>query len=192
MIPLGKTYDEIPSELVDFIERQSVFFVASAPSGAEGHVNVSPKGLTPLRVLSPSHVAYLDLTGSGNETSAHLAQNGRVTLMLCSFEKAPLILRLYGMGRTVLEGNSEWPQLRAAFPDLPGTRQIILVNVARVQTSCGHGVPEFSPPSPRDIMIKWAAKKGPEEIRAYWREKNVASLDGLPTPLGLKLAKVEP
>src|SRR5262245_35191990 len=138
---MGKTYESITPELREFIERQRMFFVASAPLDAHGHVNVSPKGLDSLRVLGEKRIAYLDMTGSGNETSAHVEENGRITVMFCAFEGSPKILRLYGRGRTMLSGANGWPELAAHFEIRPGARQIIIIDIERVQTSCGFGVP---------------------------------------------------
>src|SRR5687768_7032610 len=140
---MGKTYECITSELRTFIEQQRMFFVATAALDPRGHVNVSPKGLDAFRVLGEKRVAYLDMTGSGNETSAHLEENGRITLMFCAFAGQPKILRLYGRGRTVLVGADGWAELAGNFQMRPGTRQIIVVDVERVQTSCGFGVPLF-------------------------------------------------
>ena len=180
---MGKTHDSITDDLRAFIERQHVFFVASAPLAAAGHVNVSPKGLDCLRLLSPMRVAYLDLTGSGNETSAHLVENGRVTLMFCGFDGKPMILRLYGRGRVVLPESHEWPEFAALFPAHPGARQVIVVDVTRVQTSCGFGVPEMAFVADRDVLQKWAQSNGPQKLAEYQQKKNVRSIDGLPTPL---------
>jgi hypothetical protein len=185
---MGKTHDSITGELRAFIERQHVFFVASAPLAAAGHVNVSPKGLDCLRVLSPLRVAYLDLTGSGNETSAHLLENGRVTLMFCGFEGKPMILRLYGRGRVVLPDSDDWSAFSALFPAHPGARQVIVVDVTRVQTSCGFGVPEMTFLADRDVLPKWAVSNGPEKLAEYQQKKNVKSIDGLPTPLAARHA----
>jgi Pyridoxamine 5'-phosphate oxidase len=182
---MGRTYDALPDEMAAFLARQPVFFVATAPSGSGGHVNLSPKGLGSLRVLSPTRLAYLDLTGSGNETSAHLLQNGRITLMACAFEGDPLILRVYGRGSVALPGSAEWDALRGLFPPQLGERQLVLVDVARVQTSCGHGVPLMDLRGPRSLLVRWAEKKGTEGLVAYRKEKNVASVDGLPTHLAV-------
>ena len=138
---MAKVYTHISDELAAFIVAQPLFFVASAPLAAEGHVNLSPKGLDCLRILGSNRVAYLDLTGSGNETSAHLAENGRITLMFCAFSGAPSILRLYGRGTVALPDTSAWNDLRGLFPNHAGARQIIAVDVERVQTSCGFAVP---------------------------------------------------
>jgi hypothetical protein len=163
-----------------FIRRQKVFFTASA--AAEGRVNVSPKGLDTLRILDPNRVAYLDLTGSGNETSAHLAATGRLTLMFCAFEGPPMILRLYGRGCVLHRGTEGYAELLSEFgPELPGARQIVVLDVDLVQTSCGYAVPLLEYRRDRPNLIRWAEAKGPEGIEAYWREKNIRSIDGLPT-----------
>ncbi len=180
---MGKVLDHLTPELQAFLERQRVFFVATAPVQS-GHVNLSPKGRDAFRVLAPGRVAYLDLTGSGNETSAHLLENGRITIMFCAFEGPPLILRLYGQGRAVLRGSAEWDQLKPRFADLPGARQIILVDLDHVQTSCGDGVPFMDFRAERDKIIQWAETKGEEGLEAYRQEKNLRSIDGLPTALG--------
>jgi hypothetical protein len=177
---MGKAVPEISSDLREFIESQPLFFVASAPLGREGHVNLSPKGLDTFRVLSPTRVAYLDLTGSGNETAAHLAENGRVTFMFCSMTAAPRILRLFGRGRVIREGATEWPELASFFPAFPGTRQIVVAELDRVQTSCGFGVPTMERPRQRDTLLKWAEAKGADGLERYRREKNGMSIDGLP------------
>lgn len=179
---MAKVLDCITPELKAFIEAQPVFFVASAPLAAEGHVNLSPKGLDCLRVLSPSRVAYLDLTGSGNETSAHLHENGRITFMFCAFTGAPRILRLYGTGEVVLPDTPGWAGLAGLFPEYPGTRQIIVAEISRVQTSCGFAVPLMDYDRQRDTLPRWAEAKG-DDLPAYRRQKNAMSIDGLPAPL---------
>jgi hypothetical protein len=181
---MGKFFDAILPQHRQFIEKQKIYFVASAPLSANGHVNVSPKGLDSFRVLSDSKVAYLDITGSGNETSAHVLENGRITLMFCSFDGPPLILRLYGKGRTVLPADAEWDGLAAFFNEIPlSTRQIILADVYQVQTSCGFGVPFYEYTGERDQSYKWAENKGEEGLAEYRAEKNRVSLDGLPTAM---------
>jgi hypothetical protein len=179
---MAKVVDCITPELRGFIEEQPLFFVASAPLADDGHVNLSPKGLDCLRVLGPHEVAYLDLTGSGNETAAHLAENGRITLMFCAFTGAPRILRLYGRGRVVLPGADGWDALRGLFPEYPGVRQVITARVTRVQTSCGFAVPRMEPAGQRDTLLRWAEAKG-DALPAYRAEKNARSIDGLPAPL---------
>lgn len=178
---MANVTQSISPELQAFIEAQHVFFVASAPSGPNGHVNLSPKGIDTFRVLDPNRVAYLDLTGSGNETAAHLLQNGRVTFMFCAFEGKPLILRLYGSGRAVAPESPEFALLAPHFPQLPGVRQIIVADLTRVQTSCGFGVPTMKFQAERDVLQQWARKKGEDGLRAYRDKKNRVSIDGLPT-----------
>jgi hypothetical protein len=180
---MGKVIDEISQELADFIRAQRVFFVATAPLGREGHVNLSPKGLDTFRILSPRRVAYADMTGSGNETSAHLAENSRITLMFCGFDERPKILRLYGRGRTILRSDREWKDLASPFEDHIGLRQIIVVDVTRVATSCGFGVPIMNFVDERGLLQEWATKKGKDALSAYHREKNIRSIDGLTAPL---------
>lgn len=181
---MAKVFSEMDLTHQQFIQKQQLFFVATAPLTAEGHVNVSPKGLDTLRILSPTCVAYLDLTGSGNETSAHLAENGRITLMFCSFDRQPLILRLYGQGEVVLPNQNNWTDLANHFEPALGTRQIIVVNIHRVQTSCGYGVPIYDYQMQRPTLSEWAQKKGPEKIAKYQVDKGSTSIDGLITPIG--------
>ena len=166
-----------------FIQKQKMFFVASAPLSGAGHVNVSPKGLDCFRILSDTRVMYMDIVGSGNETSAHILENGRITLMFCAYEGPPLILRLYGKGYTVLPGDEEWPKLSQSFDLLLGTRQIIVADVDMVQTSCGFSVPLYDYTGERDHAQKWAENKGVDGLEKYKEEKNRVSLDGLPTAM---------
>ena len=180
---MARAYDAITDDLRAFIEAQQIFFVASAPLGADGHVNMSPKGLEALRVLGTHRVAYLDLTGSGNETSAHLAENGRITLMFCAFNGPPNILRLYGQGEVALPGSPLWDELRPRFGDSPGARQIIVATIERVQTSCGFAVPYYDYVGQRDTLVRWANVKGEDGLAAYREEKNARSIDGLVPPL---------
>lgn len=180
---MAKTFDSITEELQKFIAEQHIFFVGTAPLSSAGHINVSPKGLDSFRVLSPNRVAYLDLTGSGNETSAHLQENGRITFMFCSFEEKPCILRLYGWGSTVIPESSDWESLYLLFPQIPGIRQIIVADIERVQTSCGFGVPLYEYQGQRQTLVDWAEKKGEIGIQEYHQQKNLISIDGLPTPL---------
>ena len=182
--PMAKVFDHITPELRQFITQQHLFFVATAPLGETGHVNVSPKGLDCFRVLSPNRVAYLDLTGSGNETSAHLQENGRITFMFCAFHGAPSILRLYGVGQTLLPTADEWQSLVEEFPAIPGVRQIIVADIDRVQTSCGHGVPLYEHQGARSQLVSWAEKKGAAGLAAYHQQKNRLSIDGLWSAIG--------
>jgi hypothetical protein len=149
----------------------------------DGRVNVSPKGLDTLSVVTEDRVVWLNLTGSSNETAAHLRENDRITLMFCAFEGDPLILRLYGRGRAVRRQDADWAALRRHFPDLPGERQIIVLDIDSVQTSCGYAVPQYTYAGERDTLARWAEKKGPTGLIDYWREKNQVSIDGLPTNL---------
>jgi hypothetical protein len=176
---MGKVLDALDDKLTEWIGRQHVFFVATAPS-AGGHVNLSPKGHDCLRVIDPSTVAYLDLTGSGVETIAHTRENGRITVMLCAFEGPPLILRLYGEGQAHANGSPRYEELRPRFPDLPGARSIVTVAVDRVQTSCGYSIPFMDYRDERPTLQQWATRQGEDGLREYWQEKNVESIDGLP------------
>lgn len=177
---MGRTYDEIDDALAAWIAEQPVFFVATAPSGDGGHVNVSPKGYDSFRRLGPRRVAYLDLTGSGAETIAHLRQNGRITFMFCSFGAKPNILRLYGRGHPVFPGDRDFAQLVAHFDPVPGIRAVITADLERMATSCGYGVPLMSLEGERPTMAEWGARKGPDGIVAYQAKQNRSSIDGLP------------
>ena len=180
---MAKFYDSIEPAQQVFIEKQKMFFTGSAPLSANGHINVSPKGLDSFRVLSPNRVAYMDIIGSGNETSAHLIENGRITFMFCAFDGPPNILRLYGRGFTVLPGDAAWKELSPLFELRLSTRQIIVADIDKVQTSCGFGVPLYAYTGERDHADKWAVKKGVAGLEAYMTEKNRISLDGLPTAM---------
>lgn len=182
---MGKFHDSIKPAHSTFIKEQHIFFVATAPLSKDGRVNVSPKGLDCFRVLSPNKVAYMDLISSGNETSAHTLENGRITFMFCSFDETPNILRLYGKGHAVLPGAPEWGELAPHFSLYPATRQLIVADIDLVQTSCGFGVPMFTFSGDRSIHFEWAEKKGPDGLFEYMQEKNLKSLDGLPTDLAL-------
>lgn len=182
---MAKFFDEIAGHHQEFIKKQRMFFVASAPLSAKGHVNLSPKGIDSFRVLSPNKVMYMDMVGSGNETSAHVLENGRITIMFCAFDGPPLIMRLYGKGYTVLPGDEEWTELSAYF-ELPlAVRQIIVADIDKVQTSCGFSVPYYEYTGERDHAEKWAQKKGVEGLEVYKQEKNLQSMDGLPTAMAL-------
>lgn len=183
---MGRTHDEIDANLAGFMTSQPVFFVASAPSSADGHVNCSPKGGDgAFRVLGPRQVAYQDLTGSGAETAAHLRQNGRIVVMFCAFSGPPRIVRLHGRGQVVVRGDQRWAEFAAAFPDVPGRRAFVVVDVSRVSTSCGHGVPVMAFEGHRDNLRKSAELKGEDGLEAYRAEKNAVSLDGLPALPGV-------
>lgn len=180
---MGKLFESIETQHKAFIEKQKMFFTATAPLSADGHVNLSPKGLDSFRVLSETRVMYLDINGSGNETSAHMLENGRITFMFCAFEGPPLILRLYGKGYTVLPGDSEWAELVGAFNLQIAARQIIVADIDLVHTSCGFSVPLYEYEGERDHAFKWAENKGAGGLEKYQEEKNRISLDGLPTAL---------
>ncbi len=176
---MGAVHDSL-EPFVDWIADQHVFFVATAPSGEDGHVNLSPKGLEGLRVLGPTSIAYLDLTGSGAETIAHLQENGRICVVLCAFTGKPQILRLQGTGTVHRPGSERFDELRPGFGDHPGIRSIITVELDRIATSCGYGVPLMAYEGERRALTAWAEKKGDDGIEAYWRKKNAQSIDGLP------------
>ena len=177
---MSKLYDSIDERLTAFIEKQKMFFVATAPSGDEGHVNVSPKGYDSFRILGPNEVAFLDLGGSGVETIAHLRQNGRITFMFCAFEGAPNILRLYGQAEAVSFEEEGFAEKAALFPDFPKVRTIFTAKIDRVQDSCGWGVPFFDFAGERDQLVRVNAHRTDDE----WKEKryagNAVSIDGLP------------
>jgi hypothetical protein len=180
---MARTYDALDDTLIDWMGRQHVFFVATAPSGPDGHVNVSPKGYDTFRVLGPTTVAYLDLTGSGVETIAHLRDNGRITIMFCAFEGPPRILRLWGRGEAVpaAEGaDGEADGRRAGFPDVPGARAVVRVELDRIATSCGFGVPFLEYREERSTLRRNLGRRGPEDLAAYRRDHNATSIDGLP------------
>ncbi|MGZ5246292.1 MAG: pyridoxamine 5'-phosphate oxidase family protein [Flavitalea sp.] len=183
---MGKFHDAIKPAHREFIQQQHIFFVGTAPLSADGRVNVSPKGLDCFRVLNDQQVAYMDLISSGNETSAHTMENGRITIMFCSFDATPNILRLYGKGKTILPGMEEWENYAPHFQLYPSTRQIIVADIDLVQTSCGFGVPMFEYTGERDIHFQWAEKKGADGLMEYVKDNNLVSLDGLPTTIGLK------
>ncbi len=175
---MGTSYTSIFPEHDAFIKAQKMFFVGSAAQA--GHVNISPRGYDTFRILSPNQVAYLDLTGSGNETSAHLSVNPRITFLFMAFEGKPLILRLYGEGRVVLPGSDDWNELSSHFELLPGYRQIVVADIDIVKTSCGFSVPLYSYEGDRSLLIDWANNKGEEQLVDYRKKKNSVSMDGIP------------
>jgi hypothetical protein len=177
---MGRTYEAVDASLREFLVRQPVFFTGTAPPSADGHVNVSPKGLAgTFAVLGPTTVAYLDLTGSGVETIAHLRENARITLMFCAFEGPPRIVRLMGRGEAVLASDPRFAELSAGFPALDGVRSLIVVELDRIADSCGYGVPEMTLVGDRTQLTTWAARKGVDGIAEYQRERNATSIDGL-------------
>jgi hypothetical protein len=176
---MGKIHERLDDQLIEFIGRQHVFFVGTAPDSPDDHLNVSPKGLDTFRVLGPNSVASLDLTGSGIETVAHLRQNGRITILFCAFEGRPLILRLHGRGRVVEPGEPDWDGLIAGFPEYPGIRSVVVVDVERIADSCGYAVPLYEYKGDRSQLIAYANNKGPEGMEEYKARKNRASIDGI-------------
>ena len=176
---MGKKFSTLSTELVDFIQNQKVFFVGTAAE--EGRVNVSPKGMDTLRVIDGNKIIWVNLTGSGNETAAHLLQNNRMTIMFCAFEGKPQILRLYGTAEIYHHDDETFQNLSIFFPAIPGMRQIIEMDIDLVQTSCGFAVPLMDFREERTVLSNWAEKKGPKEIRDYWQEKNRKSIDGFET-----------
>lgn len=177
---MGTVRPSIDATLEAWLARQHLFFVATVPRDGDGHINVSPKGLDTFRVLGPNRVAYLDLTGSGIETVAHLNDDGRITLMFCAFDGPPRIVRLYGHGVAVTAADPAFDDLASGFDALPGRRAVILVDVERVADSCGYAVPLYQHQGTRERLLEWAVNKGPEGVATYWAEKNHESIDGLP------------
>lgn len=176
---MAKFYEKLDEVLKKFIENQKIFFTASAP--LEGRINLSPKGIDSFRCLDDNTVAYLDLTGSGNETAAHVRENGRLTIMFCSYTENPLILRLYGQGEIINQEHPEWNKFYKNFSEYAGKRQIVVLHIETLQTSCGFGVPIYELKEERKTLIDWAERKGENGIAEYWRNKNQKSIDGLPT-----------
>ena len=186
---MSKVHEAIDDRMADFLAAQPVFFVATAPLSANGHVNVSPKGMTgTFAVLGPLQVAYLDYTGSGAETIAHLRENGRIVLMFCAFDGPPNIVRLHGRGRVVLAGQPEFTTLRHHFPKERelGQRSIVVVDVDRVSDSCGFAVPAMTLQADRDLLDQHAERRDADYFDTYWRTRNASSIDGLdavPAPM---------
>jgi hypothetical protein len=176
---MGKQYQSIPVKLQEFIKKQKIFFVATATK--ESRINLSPKGMDSLRVLNENQIIWLNLTGSGNETAAHLLEDNRMTIMFCAFEGNPMILRTYGKAKIYHQKDKEWAALIAHFPNIAGARQIISLSVDLVQSSCGMAVPFFDFKEDRNQLKDWAESKGEEGFKEYWKEKNTKSLDGKPT-----------
>jgi hypothetical protein len=177
---MGRTYHRIDQGLEAFIAAQRVFFVATAPRADTGHVNVSPKGLDTFRVLGPEEVVYLDCNGSGAETIAHVRENGRMTILFCAFEGPPKIVRLHGRAEVVEPGDDPFEDLRRRFPPELRARSVVRMKVERISDSCGFGVPRYDFQGDRRQLVDWTERKGVEGVRAYQREKNARSIDGLP------------
>ncbi len=184
---MGQSVTELSDTLIEFIGRQKMFFVGTAT--AASRVNISPKGMDSLRVLSANRVVWLNLTGSGNETAAHVQSSPRMTLMFCAFEGPPLILRLYGTAQAIHRNDAGWPALADLFPPTPGARQIFDLSIDLVQASCGMAVPNYDYVSDRDELSEWTRELGDEGIRAYWEKKNQTSIDGIVTHILAKNLK---
>lgn len=178
---MGKLYEGITPELIAWVKEQQLFFVGTAPLAADGHVNCSPKGLDTLRILDARRVAYLDLTGSGAETIAHLRENGRIVFMFCALAGAPKIVRFHGRGAVATPTSPEWPKLISLFPEYPGARAIIHADITRVSDSCGFGVPKFEFVEARDTLARWADAKKIEGLPLFRKQHNAHSIDGLPS-----------
>jgi len=176
---MAKFYDALDDKLIEFINEQHIYFTATAPE--EGRINLSPKGMDTFACLNNNQVAYLNLTGSGNETAAHLAENERITIMMCSFGKNPLILRIYGKGRAVHRSDPEWQTLATQIEPIPGARQYIVIDIDSIQTSCGYAVPHYEYTGERDTLLLSAQRKGEEALETYRRENNLVTIDGKPT-----------
>jgi hypothetical protein len=185
---MGSQLDAITPDLADWLAQQRLFFVATAPLADDGFINCSPKGMDSFRILGPREVAYLDLTGSGVETIAHLRENGRIVLMFCAFTGPPKIVRLHGQGEALLPDSPEFAALKPQFPDYAGTRAIIRVRLDRIGDSCGYAVPRMDPVEDRDQLVRWAETKGDAALDEYRAKKNAQSLDGLP---GLDVSRME-
>ncbi len=176
---MGKKFTELNHDQINFIRGQKIFFVGTAAS--EGNVNISPKGMDTFRVLNANKIIWLNLTGSGNETAAHLLKNDRMTIMFCSFEGKPMILRLYGKAKIFHQNDQIYQEYISFFPETPGCRQIIEMDINLVQTSCGYAVPFMDFKEERTQLKTWAEKQGQERIETYWKERNTKSIDGFET-----------
>ncbi len=178
---MSERFEQLSDKHIQFIKNQHLYFIGTAAS--EGHINVSPKGMDSFRVINNTTVTWLNLTGSGNETAAHIIENPRMTVMFCSFDKQPLILRLYGKATVHHTRDERWNELYSLFPESPGARQVFELKIDLVQTSCGYAVPLYDLKSERPTLAKWADKKTSDEIAGYWKEKNAISLDGKETAI---------
>ncbi len=182
---MARQFEGFTADHARFVAEQAVFFVATSAPGAR--INLSPKGMDSLRLMGTNRLVWLNLTGSGNETAAHLPLDARMTVMWCSFGKRPLILRAYGTARCIHRGDADWAALAAPLPDLPGARQIFDMGVDLVQSSCGYAVPLMDDPAERPVLRQWAEDRGPAGLETYWAERNSLSIDGLPTGIGANL-----
>ena len=179
---MGKQFEEITPGIREWVGQQHMFFVATAPLSPDGLVNCSPKGMDTFRILGPREVAYLDLTGSGIETAAHLMENRRIVFMFCAFAGPPKIVRFHGMGDYHLPGSAGFEEIAGLFPELPGTRGIVRARLTRISDSCGYAVPRYDFVEPRDTLLRWTEAKGADGLEQYRRTRNGQSVDGLPGP----------
>ncbi len=178
---MAEQFPELSPSLIKFIEAQHIFFVGTAQSG--GSVNISPKGMDSLQIINPQQLVWLNFTGSGNETAAHILENPRMTIMFCSFKRKPLILRVYGRARAIHPRDKEWQGYIGLFPETAGARQFFILDIEMVQTSCGFAVPYFEFKDKRDTLMEWSIKTGDDGIADYWAEKNQHSIDGFPSEI---------
>jgi len=172
---MSEKFEKLTDQHIEFIKDQHLYFIGTA--GAEGFVNVSPKGMDSFRVIDSSRVVWLNLTGSGNETAAHVLENGRMTVMFCSFDKQPVIMRLYGQAKAIHPRDESWGELAGLFPEYVGARQVFELQIEVVQTSCGYAVPYYEFKGDRPTLTKWADNHGKAGVEEYWREKNTKSLN---------------
>ncbi|PCJ42711.1 MAG: pyridoxamine 5'-phosphate oxidase [SAR86 cluster bacterium] len=178
---MSEKFPELSASLITFIEKQHVFFVGTAR--ATGTVNLSPKGMGSLKILNSKQLVWLNYTGSGNESAAHILENSRMTIMLCSFERKPLILRLYGKAQALHPRDESWQEYLKLFPETSGARQLFTMDIELVQTSCGFAVPYYEFKEERKALVLWSKQTGDDGIEAYWEEKNQQSIDGFPTDI---------
>jgi hypothetical protein len=178
---MSKFYTSLTKRVQSFIAKQKMFFVATAPKN--GRINLSPKGMDSVRVVNENQILWLNLTGSGNETAAHLLEDDRITLMFCSFEGNPNILRIYGRGKAIHPKDPEWDAAISLFPEIPGSRQIFDITVESAQDSCGMSIPFYEFKGERNQLNNWAINTGEEGVKEYWKERNTKSIDGLPTDI---------
>lgn len=176
---MAEQFPQLEPNHIEFIQAQHMFFVGTA--GEAGRINVSPKGMDTFRVVNENRVIWLNLTGSGNETAAHVLENGRMTVMFCSFDRQPLILRLYGTAKAVHISDPDWTELVSSFPEFTGARQVFDLQLEMVQSSCGYAIPFYEMAGERETLTKWADNKGREGVETYWVEKNHTSIDGKDT-----------
>ncbi|RXJ74158.1 pyridoxamine 5'-phosphate oxidase [Veronia nyctiphanis] len=186
---MGKQFSELSDKHVEFIEKQKIYFVATAAES--GSVNLSPKGGDSLRVINSKQIAWLNLTGSGNESASHVIQNPRMTIMFCAFEGSPLILRTYGQATVLHAKDQRWDEYAQLFPESVATRQVFILDIDMVQTSCGMSVPYFSYESDRDDLVRWSDKQSSEGIEKYWLKKNQKSIDGFETEIASRSGLLE-